>query len=336
MRALVIASPGVTEYRELAEPVPGAGEVLLDVRYVGLCGSDLASFRGHNPLVSYPRVPGHEVSGVVSRVGADVNVSPGSSALVVPYSSCGRCSACASARPNACRANQTLGVQRDGALTQRLVVPASKLLTSRVLDLRAMALVEPLAVGWHAAVRGRVASGTTVAVFGCGVVGLGAIACASARGARVVAIDVAAAKLELARVAGAAATIDSSCSGVHQALAALTDDHGPQVCIEAVGLPETFRACVDEVAFAGRVVYVGYTKRPVEYETKLFVQKELDIMGSRNALPADFAGLLAHYEKGAFAVDALVTRTVPFTEAGAALAAWDREPGAVTKILVEV
>ncbi len=334
MKALVITGPGAMDYRELPEPVPGPGEVLLDVRYVGLCGSDLSSFRGLNPLVSYPRVPGHEVSGVVSRADSVVAIAPGTAALVVPYSSCGRCSACASGRANACRENRTLGVQRDGALTERLAVPASKLLTSRTLDLRAMALVEPVAVGWHAAARARVVAGTTVAVFGCGVVGLGAIAGASARGARVFAIDVAERKLELARAAGAEATIDATRGGLHQVLSEITNGHGPEVCIEAIGLPETFRACVDEVAFAGRVVYVGYTKRPVEYETKLFVQKELDIMGSRNALPADFAGVLAHYESGAFPVEALVTRTVPFAEAGAALAAWDGDPSVVTKILV--
>ncbi len=336
MKALVIANPGRTDYREIPEPVVGPGEVLLDVRYVGFCGSDLSSFRGLNPLVTYPRVPGHEVSGVVAQAGPGVAVPPGTSALVVPYSSCGRCSACGCGRPTACRENQTLGVQRDGALTERLVVPASKLLTSSALDLRAMALVEPLAVGWHAGNRARVEAGTTVAVFGCGVVGLGAIACASARGARVVAVDVAASKLELARSAGASGTIDSSRGGLHETLSALTAGHGPEVCIEAVGLPETFRACVEEVAFTGRVVCVGYTKRPVECETKLFVQKELDIMGSRNALAADFAGLLAFYESGAFPIEALITRTVPFAEAGAALAAWDREPGLVTKILVEI
>jgi 2-desacetyl-2-hydroxyethyl bacteriochlorophyllide A dehydrogenase len=336
MKALVITGPGATEYRELAEPVPGPGEVLLEVRYVGLCGSDLASFRGSNPLVSYPRVPGHEVSGVVSLPGPDVAVAAGTPALVVPYSSCGRCSACSIGRANACRENRTLGVQRDGALTERLVVPASKLLMSRTLDLRAMTLVEPVAVGWHAAARARAVAGTTVAVFGCGVVGLGAVAGASARGARVIAIDVAERKLELARAAGADQTIDSTHGGLHQALSDLTNGNGPEVCIEAIGLPETFRACVDEVAFAGRVVYVGYTKRPVEYETKLFVQKELDIMGSRNALPADFAGVLSHYESGAFPVEALVTRTVPFAEAGAALAAWDGDPSVVTKILVRM
>jgi len=128
---------------------------------------------------------------------------------VVPYTNCGECSACRKARPNACRNNQTLGVQRDGGLAEEIVIPATKLLTSRRLSLREMVLVEPLSVGWHAARRGRAAAGDTVVVFGCGMVGLGAIASAAAAGARVVAVDVDDGKLGIGRAAGASVTINS-------------------------------------------------------------------------------------------------------------------------------
>jgi D-arabinose 1-dehydrogenase-like Zn-dependent alcohol dehydrogenase len=116
----VISRPGATEYRDIADPIPGPGEVRLAIRYAGLCGSDLATFRGLNPLVSYPRIPGHEVSGVVSALGPEVegDLEPGIFALAVPYTSCGECTSCRRGRPHACRNNQTLGVQRDGALTQ--------------------------------------------------------------------------------------------------------------------------------------------------------------------------------------------------------------------------
>jgi len=123
-------------------------------------------------MVSYPRVPGHELAGVIDAVGPEVpgEFALGTAVLVVPYTNCGECSACRKGRPNACRNNQTLGVQRDGGLAEEIVVPASKLLTSRRLSLREMVLVEPLSVGWHAARRGRAAAGETVVVFGCGMV----------------------------------------------------------------------------------------------------------------------------------------------------------------------
>jgi L-galactonate 5-dehydrogenase len=116
----------------------------------------------------------------------------------------------------------------------------------------------------------------------------------------------------------------------------LTDGHGPDGAIEAVGNPATFVAAVDEVCFAGRVVYIGYAKAPVSYETKYFVMKELDIMGSRNATPDDFRDVVSMLESGRYPIEDTITRTVPFAESGEALAAWSANPGAITKIHVEL
>ena len=154
------------------------------------------------------------------------------------------------------------------------------------------------------------------------------------RGARVIAVDVDDAKLALARQAGAAETINSRAGNLHEQVQALTHGDGPEVAIEAVGLPATFRAAVDEVAFAGRVVYIGYAKDAVSYETKYFVMKELDIHGSRNATEQNFAEVIRVLESGRYPVAATISRTVPWAEAGAALAAWAADPVRVTKIHV--
>ena len=114
MQAIVFTAPGQTAYANRPTPVPGPGQVLLAVRHVGLCGSDLNSFRGLNPLVTFPRIPGHEIGGVIAAVGAGVALPLGHAAIVIPYTSCGSCSACRQGRVNACRFNQTLGVQQDG------------------------------------------------------------------------------------------------------------------------------------------------------------------------------------------------------------------------------
>lgn len=339
MKAWVIVEPLKMEQREIpAPPAPGAGEVLLRVRFVGYCGTDMSSYRGTSQLVSYPRVPGHELSGVVETVGPGVEArwQPGTPALVIPYSNCGKCSSCRQGRFNTCRYNQTLGVQREGGFTERIVVPAAKLLTSPKLSLQELALVEPLTVGFHAAARGRVTAKDTVAVFGCGAIGLGVIAGAAARGARTIAIDVDDDKLALGKACGASIGINSRKENLHERLQVLTDGDGPDVMIEAVGLAQTFRACVDEVCFAGRVVYIGYGKAPVEYETKYFVMKELDIMGSRNAAPEDFEAVISAFEAGRIPTDRIITRTVPFVQGGEAMAAWHANPGVVTKIQIEV
>jgi len=339
MNALVITAPGQTAWVQRPQPEPAPGEVLLRVRRLGFCGSDLNTFRGLNPLVTYPRIPGHEIAAEVVVAGPAVpdRFRPGQVVTVVPYTTCGRCASCRAGRVNACRHNQTLGVQRDGALTEWITMPWEKIIASPKLSVTEHALVEPLSVGFHAVERGRVTSTDTVLVFGCGMIGLGAIAGAAlGRGARVIAVDVDDAKLALARRAGAAETINSQTADLSARVRELTGGDGPAVAIEAVGLPATFRAAVDEVAFAGRVVYIGYAKEPVSYETKCFVMKELDILGSRNATAQNFAEVIAVLESGRYPAAETLTRCVPFAEAGTALAQWAADPARVTKLQVAV
>jgi 2-desacetyl-2-hydroxyethyl bacteriochlorophyllide A dehydrogenase len=339
MKAFVIDAPGKTSFADVSEPTPGSGDVLLRVRTVGYCGTDLSTFRGVNPLVSYPRIPGHELGCTIAAIGSAVPEEKfriGQDVLVHPYKACGRCSACRQQRFNCCRDNETLGVQREGGMTELIAVSWDTIYTSDRLTLREMALVEPLTVGYHAVRRGRVTNSDRVAVFGCGAIGIGVIAAAASFGATVIAIDVDDRKLELVRKVGAAHTINSASSDLHTELQKLTAGQGPDVLIEAVGIPQTFRAAVDEACFAGRVVYIGYAKKPVEYDTRHIVQRELDIMGSRNALADDFRAVIAYLERGTFPVNEVVTHTVPLAQAGEAIAAWSDNPAAFTKIHVEI
>ena len=339
MKTFLIDRPEAFSFGETKKPEAREGEVLLQIERVGLCGSDLTTFRGLNPLVAYPRIPGHEIAARIAGTGSGVpaHLTPGQLVTAVPYTTCGRCPSCLAHRPNACQFNQTLGVQRDGALTEFVAVPWQQVLYSEKLTAQEYALVEPLSVGFHAVERGRVTAADTVAVFGAGMIGLGAIAGGALRKrARVIAIDLDDQKLALARQAGAAETINSKTENLHERLMELTGGNGPHVVIEAVGAAETFVAAVNEVCFAGRVVYIGYAKKPVAYETKYFVMKELDILGSRNALPGDFENVIGVLESGRYPVAGTVTRTVPFAQAGEALRDWSANPAVTTKIHVSL
>lgn len=336
MKALIIKKPGEAVVGTIPEPVDSHESLLLKVRMIGLCGSDLNSFRGRNPLVTFPRIPGHEVAATIV-VGSNENpaLAAGVNVTMSPYTSCGKCASCLRNRPNACQFNETLGVQRDGALTEYIAMPADKLYTAD-LSLKELCLVEPLTVGFHAVARGRVNEHDSVAVFGCGGVGQGAIAASHFRGANTIGIDVDDDKLALARKTGARHIINTSRESLHQRLLELTNGMGPDVTIEAIGLPQTFRAAVEEVAFTGRVVYIGYTKEPVAYETRIFVQKELDVMGSRNALPEDFRQVIHLLEEHRFPVDDAVGSIVPIEEAPDVLRAWSDNPVRFGKIMVRL
>ena len=333
MRALILHNPGRASIESIPDPAVSDGEVLLKVRMVGFCGSDLNSFRGLNPLVSYPRILGHEVAATVA--GGDGDFPTGTDVSLFPYTNCGQCASCRRGRPNACQHNETLGVQRNGALTEFIAVRREKLYPGRLAP-RELCLVEPLTVGFHAVARGRVTPEDTVAVFGCGGVGLGVVAASCSRGARTISIDVDDEKLELARLAGGAHTINSTRERLHERLQEMTQGRGPDVVVEAVGSPATFRAAVEEVAFSGRIVYIGYAKEPVNYESRLFVQKELDILGSRNAQAEDFREVIKLLEAKAFPVDQAISLIVPLVEAASALRSWSENPPKFKKIMVSL
>jgi threonine dehydrogenase-like Zn-dependent dehydrogenase len=331
MKALVLHRPGEASVDTVSDPVVKDRDILLKVRMVGFCGSDLKSFRGLNPLLSYPRILGHEVAATV--VDEHSSLPTGTDVALSPYTSCGRCPSCRRGRANACQFNETLGVQRDGALSEFIAMPRERLYPAK-LTLKELCLVEPLTVGFHAIARGRVTEEDTVAIFGCGGVGLGAVSASSSRGARTICIDVDDEKLELARMAGAYLTLNSMREALHQRLLEITEGRGPDVVIEAVGTPATFRTAVEEVAFTGRVVYIGYAKEPVTYETRLFVQKELDVLGSRNAQPEDFDAVIRSLETREFPVDQAVSLIASLEEAPDALRAWSANPSRFKKIMV--
>ena len=336
MKAISLPAPRQVELVDIPEPQVGAEDVLVEVRYVGLCGSDLGMYRGTFSIGSYPRIPGHEVSGVIAGRGDRVpdSIGEGDRVTLWPYTECGVCPACRVGRTNCCQFNQTMGLQRDGAMTARSAIHYSKVFSSQVLRLRELALVEPMSVGYHAANRGQVSEVDWVLVIGCGTIGMGAIAASVRKGATVIAADIDDGKLELAARFGAQHTVNSAEQDVLAEVARLTGDRGVGVAIEAVGLPQTYRLAVDAVCYAGRVVYVGYAKEEVCYDTTHFVRKELDIRGSRNALRV-FPAVIKMLEARQQPFEALISKVYPLEQTAQALRDWDANPGAFTKILID-
>lgn len=319
------------------KPQAKAGEVLVKIKYVGFCGSDLNTFLGKNPMVKLPVVPGHEIGAVIDSVGENVpdNFKPGIACTVNPYTNCGNCSSCRNGKPNACRNNQTFGVQRDGAMSEYIAVPWQKVIPDADITPRDFALVEPMSVGFHAVSKAEVTDLDIAMVIGCGMIGIGAIVRSVLRGARVIAVDVDDEKLALAKRLGAIYTINSKTEDVHAQLTEITDGNGPDVIIEAVGAPPTYQMAINEVAFTGRVVCIGYAKTDIAFETKYFVMKEMAIRGSRNAMPEDFRAVMEYMKRGTCPVDELISGIYKPEEAQKALEDWAANPGKVFRILIE-
>lgn len=337
MKAIQIPAPAALQVVDIPKPEAKSGEVLLKIKFVGFCGSDLNTFLGRNPMVKLPVIPGHEVGAVIESVGPGVpgGFESGMSVTVNPYTNCGKCAACRNGRVNACEHNETFGVQRNGAMGEYLALPWQKVIPAPGISPRDCALIEPMSVGFHAVSRGQVTDIDTVLVIGCGMIGCGAIVRAALRGATVIAMDLDDEKLELAKRIGARYTINSQTENIHERLLEITEGLGPDVVIEAVGSPATYIMAVNEVAFTGRVVCIGYAKSEVTFQTKYFVQKELDIRGSRNALPEDFRAVVRYLQQDSCPREDLISQIVTPEEAFAAMQKWSADPGKIFRILVK-
>ena len=269
MKALQIKGEREICLTDIKQPEPGFGEVLIKIEYVGFCGSDLNTYLGKNPMVKLPVIPGHEIGAVIEKTGEGVpeQFKTGMTCTVNPYTACGHCSSCRNGRPNACRNNQTFGVQRNGAMCDYIVVPWQKVIADNEISSRDFALVEPMSVGFHAVSRVEVSDLDIVMVIGCGMIGIGAIVRSSLRGANVIAVDIDDEKLQLAKKLGAKYTINSKTEDVHKRITEITNGAGPDVVIEAFVAPTPFQLAVNDVTFTGLIVCIGYAKTAPSFET---------------------------------------------------------------------
>lgn len=335
MRSIHVTTPGEVDVVEVEDPRPRPGEALLRVRYAGICGSDVQTFRGTQPFASYPRVPGHEFSAEILEInGSSEDLAVGDVVTGVPYFQDGTCYSCRRGLINACERNETMGVHRDGAFQELITMPLERLHRARGVDTRDLAIVEPFSIGYHAVLRADVAEGERVLVLGAGAIGLLTMIAARTRGAEVWIADVVASRLEVATTLGAAGTVDLAQETVDSVVQAATGGDGFDVVFEATGLPISFLNAIEAAAFGARLVLIGNGTREVTLNQSALIKKELDVLGSRNSKGV-FETLIDLLERGVVDVSPLRTKIVPLTEAKQALE--DAAAGATDdiKVLIE-
>jgi 2-desacetyl-2-hydroxyethyl bacteriochlorophyllide A dehydrogenase len=298
MKAIQLEKPLHLRCIDIPEPsAPGPGEALVQVHRVSICGSDLSGYLGKMPFFSYPRIPGHELGVEVLAIGPDVaNAKPGDRCSVEPYLNCQNCSSCRSGHPNCCEHLQVIGVHRDGGMCSRFIVPARKLHVARQLTFEQLALVEPLAIGCHAINRGHALPGESVLVIGAGPIGLSALEFAKVAGANTIAMDLNEQRLAFCKTTmGVKHTVFTKGDGSEiGALKACTADGClPQLVVDATGNAKSMSLAMNYVGFAGRLVYVGLTQQEVSFpHAPVMHRRELTLLASRNALPAEFPGII--------------------------------------------
>lgn len=338
MRAVYMKEPGNVALIDIAKPQPQSGDVMIRVHRVGLCGTDLQSYRGVAALTNFPLVPGHELGGEVISWGDAVPqnlFTKGERVTVKPYFNCAHCYPCSIHRINCCENSRTMGVQmQDGALCDYIAVPYQNVLACGNLDYDEIALIEPLSVGAHLVSRANIADGEYVLIFGCGVIGSGAISAAYFRGAKVIVADIADEKKDTAMAMGAFAFVNPKKQDLKAEISRLTGGAGVVAALECIGIADTMAQAIEAVNFAGRVGYVGYSKKPLEANATLIVQKELTVVGSRNALIDEFVCVKDNIATGRLDFKRLVSATYTPDRAAEAFSEWDRHPGNFVKIQI--
>lgn len=298
MLTVVCAAPGTLRAEARPVPVPAEGEVLLRVRRVGVCGTDLHIFGGRQPYLSYPRVMGHELSAVVADAPRGGRLAAGDPVYVMPYLSCGHCIACRAGRANCCVALQVLGVHRDGAFSEYLCVPEAFVHKAEGVSLDQAAMVEFLAIGAHAVRRARVAAGERVLVVGAGPIGMGTMVFAGLRGATVFALDTRADRLAFcARRLGVAEVVPAG-AGDAEALAAQTAGEFFDVVFDATGNAAAMERGFAFVAHGGRYVLVSIVQADIRFSDPEFHKRETTLLASRNATAEDFDTVLQAMRAG--------------------------------------
>lgn len=338
MKAVYMKEPGNVSLIDIQMPEVKEEDVLIRIHNVGLCGTDLQSYRGVAALTNFPLVPGHELGGEVVSCGKGVPAglfAEGDRVTVKPYFNCGHCYPCDIGRINCCENSRTMGVQmQEGALCDYIAVPYGNVLKCGNLSYEEIALIEPLSVGAHLVSRAQVTEGEYVLVFGCGVIGSGAISAAYFRGAKVIVVDIASEKFETAKAMGAVACINPQTQNLQEEIDRITNGAGVSVALEAIGVASTMADAIHAVNFAGRVGYVGYCKKPLEINATLIVKKELTIVGSRNATIEEFQRVKENIATGKLDFKRLISATYAPEDAAKAFAAWDATPGNFVKIQI--
>jgi 2-desacetyl-2-hydroxyethyl bacteriochlorophyllide A dehydrogenase len=338
MHALQLTAPRNFELIEQPQPpAPAAGEALVQVHRVGICGTDVSAFLGKMPFVTYPRILGHELGVEVLAVGAGVtNVQPGDRCAVEPYLNDPGSYASRRGRPNCCERLQVLGVHIDGGMRRRIVVPARKLHPASGLTFEQLALVETLAIGCHAVARSGLADGENCLIIGAGPIGLATLEFVKLTGARPIVMDVNGARLDFCRRAMHVEHALGATDALDDRLRAICGGSLPEVVIDATGNPQSMSAAFHYVAPGGRLVYVGLTGEEVRFRHAAFHKVEGTLLCSRNALPGDFTRIIGLIAEGRLDTAPWITHRCSLVELPAAMPSYLLPETGVVKAMVAI
>ncbi|WP_114090537.1 zinc-binding alcohol dehydrogenase family protein [Thalassospira profundimaris] len=331
MKTILCEKPGTLSNGSAPFPAKKAGHIRVAIRAIGICGTDYHIMEGLHPFLQYPRVMGHELSGIALDPSSNGEIAEGDLVVVNPYVTCGTCHACRIGKPNCCMSISVLGVHSDGGMCDQISVPEGNLYPATGLSARDAAMVEFLAIGAHAVSRSRIQKGTKALVIGAGPIGIGTALFASFAGAEITLRDTSQQRLDRA----CAIVKGSKGVLVNDANADLPKD-GFETVFDATGNINAMNAAIHDLAHGGTLVFVGVVKGELRIDDPEFHKRETTLMGSRNALRADFDKVMSHMRAGDVPVDLLNTHEGSFDNGLEQLTSWLHDREEIVKAVLHV
>ena len=311
MKYIVCEKPRKFLLKEKEAPARKENEALLQINKVGICGTDLHAYAGNQAYFEYPKILGHELASEVIDIGKnDKGIKIGDKVVVMPYISCGVCFACNKGKTNCCENITVLGVHADGGLQEQISVPIDLLLLANHLSDDQIAIVEPLAIGAHAIRRSGIESNETVAVVGCGPIGIGIMKLAQIAGANVIALDMNVQRLNYAKDKIGADHVVNVRDNALREVTEITNGDLCSIVFDASGNKNALETCPDYMSNGGKFVLVGLSKGELTYSHPKVHAKEMTLLCSRNATQEDFEHVMTIFDK--FPTSSFITHNVPF------------------------
>lgn len=315
MKSIVCTEPNNMEIAQ-TENIDSVeeNEVLIQIKRIGICGTDIHAYAGNQPFFTYPRILGHELSGIVKNVGNKVeHIVAGDTVATIPYMHCGTCIACCNGKTNCCTSMQVLGVHTDGGMAEYIKVPASHVMVVNELSLDDAAIIEPLSIGAHAIRRADIKEGETVLIIGAGPIGLGVARFAKLQGAKTIIMDLSEERLAYCKEWADCDALVQAAGNVQEQLLAVNNQELPSIVLDATGNKYSMTQAFDYAAHGGKLIYVGLVKDHITFFDPDFHSKELTLFASRNALKEDFEYVIQCMEQGKIK-DGYITNRISFDE----------------------
>lgn len=333
MKVLKVIEPNRFEFEEKEMPIPAYDEALLKMIYCGICGSDIKIFTGQHPYANYPKVMGHEISALLLKIG-EKEINPPLSVSVNPYFICGRCYVCQSGKKNCCLRSQTMGVQRDGAYSEYIVVPEKQLIYDKFnLGAKLLALTEPFGVALHAIKRTNIQKNDRIIIFGAGPIGIFCLLALKNLQIQVDICDPHNEKISIAMSLGANDYVNPKTSDMDGFLKASTWGIGYDICIEASGSKEAIYNCFKFVKTGGKIILIGHNKEEIIMPHSDIIKKELTIFASRNSL--NLTNAQEEMKKSSINIEKSITDIISFEKVPEFYKRLVSKDGKIVKALIE-